>query len=50
MNFYCKECGTLVAVLKEGSKLKKRLVFLCDKCYKQLQDGNLFNNIFGGMK
>lgn len=50
MKVYCKECGCLVAEIKEGSKLKKGLVFLCKKCYKQLKDGNLFNSIFGGLK
>lgn len=50
MKVYCKECGCLVAEIKEGSKLKKNLVFLCDKCYDLLQSGNLFNNIFGGLK
>ena len=50
MKYYCKACGCLVAEIKEGSQLRKRLVFFCEKCYKQLKDGNLFNSIFGGLK
>lgn len=49
-HFYCTNCGCLVATIKNGSKLKKGLVFLCEKCYKELKDGNLFNDIFGGLK
>jgi len=50
MNCYCKECGRLVAQVKEGSKLLKGIVFLCQKCYDTIQSGNMFNNIFGGLK
>ncbi len=50
MKVYCKNCGTLVAIIEEGSKLKKNLVFLCEKCYNNLKSGNLFNEIFGGFK
>ena len=50
MKCYCRECGALVAIIEEGSKLKKGLVFLCKKCYDNLKSGNLFKDIFGGFK
>ena len=50
MNYYCKECGKLVAIIKEGSRLKKGIVFLCGKCYDSLQSGNMFNDMFKGFK
>ena len=50
MKIYCRECGALVAIIEEESKLKKGLVFLCEKCYNNLQSGNLFKDIFKGLK
>jgi len=49
-HFYCANCGCLVATIKNGSKLKKGLVFLCETCYSTLNTGNLFKEIFGGKK
>jgi len=49
-HFYCAKCGCLVATIKNGSKLKKGLVFLCKTCYSALNTGNIFKDIFGGEK
>lgn len=45
--FYCKKCGSKVALIKDGSKLKKGLVLLCESCYKTLETGNIFKGMFG---
>jgi len=48
--FYCKHCGKKIAFIKDGSKLKKGIVFLCKSCYDALESGNMFNDVFKGFK
>jgi len=48
--FYCKHCGKKIAFIKDGSKLKKGIVFLCESCYDALESGNMFNDVFKGFK
>lgn len=48
--YYCENCGALVAQIKNGSKLRKGVVFLCEKCYEVMMQGNMFKDIFGGKK
>lgn len=48
--FNCKKCKKVVAFIKDGSKLKKGIVFLCEECYSTMEAGNLFNDVFRGLK
>ncbi len=50
MNYYCRDCGKLLAQVKEGSMLRKGIVFLCQICYDKLKTENMFNDLFGGFK
>jgi hypothetical protein len=31
-DIYCRECSIYVGTIEKGSKLKKGLTFICDKC------------------
>ena len=50
VKYYCRDCKKFVAAILEGSKLLKGASFLCYECKSKKDSGNLFNNLFGGLK
>ena len=41
IEYFCQECGKLIAKIKKGSFLSKEIVFLCSNCYLPLEDDSV---------
>lgn len=50
MDIHCSKCGTYCGEIKEGSKLRKGLKYVCNECYTGRTGSDIpdfFKKVFG---